>query len=92
MVHLLGKRDEEVPSIILNFFSHSVFTAFQIKYALGETEHKLTHMHAGTAGWHKMSKCTRSYWNEETLRAEEIAYDRIYISLQLVSGTSIWIR
>ena len=58
MVHLLGKRDEEVPSIILNFFSHSVFTAFQIKYALGETEHKLTHTHAGTAGWHKMSKCT----------------------------------
>lgn len=50
MVHLLGKRDEEVPSIILNFFSHSVFTAFQIKYALGETEHKLTHTHAGTAG------------------------------------------
>ena len=81
VVHFLGKRDEVVPSILLNFFSHSVITAFRMKYALGETEHKHTHPHAGSVRWHKTSKFTRSYWKEEIRRAEEIAYDRIYSSL-----------
>lgn len=52
-----------------------------MKYALGETEHKHTHPHSGAVGWHKTSKFTRSYWKEESRRAEEIAYDRIYSSL-----------